>query len=95
MNGNYVKKKFKCNQILISYLNFILSFLYIIRLQDIRQKLFIKNLHDYINIDENLTQNIIDLTRYRLEKQFKIQHQKLEINTLRSNFIRKKKLFQK
>lgn len=54
-------------------------------LQDIHQKLFTKNLHNYIEIDEHVTQNIIDLSVYRLEKQLKMQHKQLEINTSRSN----------
>ena len=56
-----------------------------IRLQDTRHKLFTKNLHTYIDSDEDLTQNILDLSLYRHEKQLKLRHERLEIDTLRGN----------
>ncbi len=85
-NGNYVIKKSKCTIFnLISYQIFFL----IKRLQDTRHKLFTKNLHNYIEIDENVTQNILDLSIYRLEKQLKLQHKRLEIDTSRGNQWRK------
>ncbi|CAF1092902.1 unnamed protein product [Rotaria sordida] len=51
--------------------------------QDAYHKLFTKNLHAYIKIDEDLTQNIIDLFIYRQEKQLKLQHKRLETETSR------------
>ncbi len=81
MNGNYVKKKLKC-----TIFNWILySIFFIIRLQETHQKLFTKNLHTYIETDEDLMKNIIDLSIYRQEKQMKTKHKRLEIETSRGN----------
>ncbi|CAF0718743.1 unnamed protein product [Adineta steineri] len=62
-------------------------------LQDTREKLFTKNLHTYIKIDEEVTQNIIDLFIYRQEKQLNLQHKRLEIETSR-DIRRIKRMYQ-
>ncbi len=56
-----------------------------LRLEDARHKLFTNNLHTYIQTDEDVTQNILDLSIYRQEKQLKVQQQRLEIKTSRGN----------
>ena len=58
---------------------------FILRLQDIRQKLLIKNLRTYISNDEQLTQSIVDLFIYRQGKQFKSLYERLETETSRGN----------
>ncbi len=87
LNGNYVIKKSKCT--IFNLISYQIVFLLIKRLQDTRHKLFTKNLHNYIEIDEDITQNILDLSIYRLEKQLKLQHKRLEIDTSRGNQWRK------
>ena len=81
VNGKYVRRKSKCT--VCSFIQY--SIFLIIRLQDTRHKLFTKNLHIYIKSDEDLTQNILDLSLYRHEKQLKLRHERHEIDTLRGN----------
>lgn len=54
-----------------------------IRLQDTRHRLFTKNLHAYIDTDEDFARNRMDLAIYRQEKQLKSKHQQLELDTMR------------
>jgi hypothetical protein len=46
-------------------------------------QLFTKNLRTYIETDEDFTKSMMDLAIYRQEKQLKLRHQRLEIETMR------------
>lgn len=54
------------------------------RLQSVRQRLFTKDLHTYIDLDEDLTYTLSELSAYRSEKRFHVQHERLETEASRS-----------